>query len=230
MANEDLEPGARIEAERRLNALERDLEAQMHASRERARASRYHKIKFFERQKIHRKVRQLKRALENAPESKHKKLHRKLKDARVLLNYVLYFPKDARYVALYAGSEDGEPVVPSIDSHSRADRVAAEFARDVRKLMKRGELSSEPEVELGERERLSRQRGTKRARDQHDGPREGHDDAHDEAHEDDYHDDEDHDDDGIESDEDDGENVSSTSAAPEPTRKSNIKDDDFFAI
>lgn len=89
LLSKDLEPGKRIEAERRLNALERDLEAQLHAGKERNFALRYHKVKFFERQKVHRRIRQLKKALQFMPENKQKTARAQLHEARVMLNYVM---------------------------------------------------------------------------------------------------------------------------------------------
>ena len=89
LLSRDLEPGKRIEAERRLNALMRDLEAQLHAGKERTLASRYHKVKFFERQKIHRRIRQLNKALQTMPENKQKTARAQLHEARVMLNYIM---------------------------------------------------------------------------------------------------------------------------------------------
>ena len=164
LAKESLAPGVRIEAERRLAALERDLHAQQHAAKERNLASRYHKIKFFERQKLHRRIRQLRRALHGDVKEKHAKRARKqLHEARTLLNYVLHFPKDQRYVALYAGAH-AEPVPPSSDAADKTHRRAAEFLDEVRAAMKRGDMSLEPDLELAEREARQRVERLQRAK------------------------------------------------------------------
>lgn len=59
-------------------------------------------------------------------------------------------------------------MLPKADAPDRAQRKAAEYLAHVRKQIKRGELSAEPEVELEAREEASRQvrrsSGTKRAR------------------------------------------------------------------
>lgn len=47
LTQDTITPGARIEAERRLKALERELAERLQANRERTFASRYHKVKFF---------------------------------------------------------------------------------------------------------------------------------------------------------------------------------------
>ena len=65
------------------------------------------------------------------------------------------FPADQRYVALFAEG-NSDPVAPSADAPDRAHRNAAEFLSSVRKAVKKGELSAEPEVELEEREAQSR--------------------------------------------------------------------------
>lgn len=77
------------------------------------------------------------------------------------------FPHDQRYVALFAqGNHD--PVLPKSDASDRAQQKAAAYLAHVRKQVKRGELSHEPEVELEAREEASRQArrtsGTKRTR------------------------------------------------------------------
>ncbi|WFC95890.1 18S rRNA maturation protein [Malassezia brasiliensis] len=164
LARDSITPGTRIEAERRLVALQRELEEKEKAGKERNLAIRYHKVKFFERQKIHRRVRQLRREVEKDP--KKKAMRAALYEARVLLHYVMTFPHDQRYVALFAqGNHD--PVLPKVDAPDRAQQKAAEYLAHVRKQMKRGELSAEPEVELEAREEASRQarrtNGTKRS-------------------------------------------------------------------
>ncbi|WFD44290.1 18S rRNA maturation protein [Malassezia psittaci] len=163
LAKDTLAPGARIEAERRLKALERELEEKQLAEKERSRANRYHKVKFFERQKIHRKIRKLKRSLEEDPNDKV--LRSELAESRVFLHYVMTFPQDQRYVALFA-DKTSEPKAPDADAPDRAHQKAAEFLKSVRKAVKKGILSKEPEVHLEEREQASRQKlinkGTKR--------------------------------------------------------------------
>ena len=229
LAKESIAPGVRIEAERRLAALERDLHAQQHAAKERNLASRYHKIKFFERQKLHRRIRQLRRALHEDVKEKHAKRARKqLHEARTLLNYVLHFPKDQRYVALYAGAH-AEPVPPSGDAADKTHRRAAEFLDEVRAAMKRGDMSLEPDLELAEREarqRAERLQRAKTAKPKRSGPSgvERHEDEvegeaeDDEADGVDGEDDED-DEDDEEADVDEDEDEDTKDAAPAKRQK-----------
>ena len=99
-----------MDTERRIKALEAELEQTEVAQKERDLAVRYHKIKFFggsavfaalyirssvslhlfaERQKVTRKLNQTKKAKELAKESEKKKLEEELLRYRVDLNYIL---------------------------------------------------------------------------------------------------------------------------------------------
>jgi len=96
-----------VETERRLKALEAELQQAELARKERAFALRYHKIKFFgtfirllplqkyfnasaERQKVTRKLKQVKKGMETAANATFmKKLSSELDTLRVDLNYIL---------------------------------------------------------------------------------------------------------------------------------------------
>lgn len=105
---EGLGADVRIEAERKLKALEADLVVAERANKERALATRYHKVKFFgtyctsylfwrilkrgsDRQKLLRKIRQTKKQLHDEKTSSkvRKALKAELSDLRVDLNYVM---------------------------------------------------------------------------------------------------------------------------------------------
>lgn len=95
-----------METERRLKALELELQQAELAKKERGFALRYHKIKFFgaflqplfrkvfmwfpERQKVTRKLKQVKKGLESESNAASEiKLSSELDDLRVDLNYIL---------------------------------------------------------------------------------------------------------------------------------------------
>lgn len=235
LAKESIEPGTRIEAERRLRAMELELEESMQSNKERHFATRYHKVKFFERQKLMRRLRQLRRE----PESRQ--VRAQLFEHRVFLNYVLHFPADRRYVSLFAGNK--EPVAPSADAPDRAHQKAAEFFKHVRKSMKRGTMAAEPDRDLHHREeqhRRTRAQHVKRSEvEEVDGDGDGDDDGDDdddehddEADDDDDDDGDDDDDDGGDDDDDDGDDDDGDDeemhdrADPPP---SSVANDDFFA-
>ncbi|KAG8733245.1 18S rRNA maturation protein [Ceratobasidium sp. 423] len=142
LAKDDLAADVRIESERRLKSLETDLAKAEIRKKERTMAVRYHKIKFFDKRKVTRKIGQVKRALE-APEldkKERKKLQKELLSHRVDLNYILNYPKLEKYVALYPSSES---------SDDQTDKLREERRHLVRQAMERGEMDAEPEIQSG---------------------------------------------------------------------------------
>lgn len=111
-----------------------------------------------------------------------------------------HFPADRRYVALFAGGKNAEP--PAADAADRAQRDAAAFLRTVRKAMKHGEMSAEPEVDLERREAQNRVARRGRVPERAAGRVSGADKGH---HEGDFEEVDDEDDEEDEDDEDDGD-------------------------
>lgn len=79
----NLAQDVRQEAERRLISLEADLAKREESEKERKNADRYHKVRFFERQKLVRQIKKIKKGKGTANDDEE------LKEKRVLLNYVL---------------------------------------------------------------------------------------------------------------------------------------------
>ncbi|KOS14268.1 rrna-processing protein efg1 [Malassezia pachydermatis] len=119
LSKDSITPGARIEAERRLLAIERELEERAQSNKERTLAARYHKVKFFERQKLVRRIKQLLRSIDASENTKS--LRAELYESRVFLNYVL------RYVALFGDRGAKKPIAPGANASDRAQKQAAEF-------------------------------------------------------------------------------------------------------
>ncbi|KAJ7478608.1 hypothetical protein B0H11DRAFT_1279280 [Mycena galericulata] len=143
LAKDNLAADVRVETERRLKALEADLEVAELGKKERALAVRYHKVKFFERQKVVRKLIQTKRKLstEDSPQ-----LQSTLHELRVDLNYILHYPKTKKYISLFPPElRKGEAQEPS------ADAGRDEVRTWIRSRMDNGELSAEPELHLDSR-------------------------------------------------------------------------------
>ncbi|KAI0302448.1 hypothetical protein B0F90DRAFT_219180 [Multifurca ochricompacta] len=101
LAKEGLPADVRVETERKLKALETDLAGAERAKKERALATRYHKVKFFDRQRLLRKIKQTQRRLaDKETSSKAKKaLQVELFELRVDLNY--NYPKLEKYISLF---------------------------------------------------------------------------------------------------------------------------------
>lgn len=174
LAKDNLAPGTRIEAERRLKSLESDLELSSRKNVEKSRASRYHRVKFVERQKLVRRIARCKRNLarldkpdaeeaaddsdsDSEGESEGTQLSKgelldQLKWLRQLLQYVVQYPADLRYVALFPNAEEG-PVAPNAKEEDKSRKKAYEHLERVKKAIKDGELGQEPEVELSSKDR-----------------------------------------------------------------------------
>lgn len=161
LAKDNLAADVRVETERRLKALEADLAKAERVRKEKALAQRYHHIKFFERQKVTRKLNKTKRELEACTDKKEKKkLEKALFELRVDLNYILHYPKLKKYISLFppevrqkSHDEKGKSKASDEQTEEQAqEKAATDLERDeirsqIREAMEKGELSSEPEVE-----------------------------------------------------------------------------------
>ena len=162
LAKDNLAADVRVATERRLKSLEADLAKAEQARLERTMATRYHKIKFFERQKVSRKLNQTKRKLasEDVGAKERKELEARLAELRVDLNYILHYPKTKKYISLFppevrqakAGQSAAEAAREAKEK-SDTDKQREEIRAWMRKQMDAGELSWEPEVELEKAER-----------------------------------------------------------------------------
>ncbi|KAJ7578622.1 hypothetical protein C8J56DRAFT_352912 [Mycena floridula] len=149
LAKDTIAADVRVETERRLKALESELAQAELNRKERAFATRYHKVKFFERQKVVRKISQTKRALSTATGSEQKTLEIALFELRVDLNYILHYPKLKKYISLFPPGEESQP------PDSKTDAERQEVRQGIMEQMKAGHLSSEPELHIEDRPRNS---------------------------------------------------------------------------
>ncbi|KAG2127226.1 hypothetical protein DEU56DRAFT_820810 [Suillus clintonianus] len=145
LAKENLAADVRVETERRLKALEADLARAETSKKERTYAMKYHKVKFFERQKLVRRIKQVKRDLTSGQETKKEKLEGELEGLRVDLNYVLHYPRTKKYISLFPPEKrQGDAVSTTPDDSDQRITVRAL----IRDQMQRGEISKQPENEL----------------------------------------------------------------------------------
>ncbi|EPQ55407.1 hypothetical protein GLOTRDRAFT_116299 [Gloeophyllum trabeum ATCC 11539] len=162
LAKDNLAADVRVETERRLRALEADLEAAERARKERALAVRYHKVKFFERQKVVRKIAQTKKKLarDGLRGSERKELEGALAELRVDLNYILHYPRLEKYISLFPPEVRLGEVPPPEQAKEKAktDKRRAELRARIRREMEAGELGGEPELEKGGRARSDHER------------------------------------------------------------------------
>lgn len=106
-----LPPGVRIEKERALVGYRQDLDAALKSKRRQQMIEKYHKVRFFERQKATRHLKQVRARYEEAePDSEpSRSLQKKAHEAEVDLNYALFYPLDEKYISLFPKSSSKEP-------------------------------------------------------------------------------------------------------------------------
>ncbi|OXG26364.1 rRNA-processing protein EFG1 [Cryptococcus neoformans Bt120] len=173
LAKENLEPGLRVSTQRRLTSLEADLAAAERREVEKKNGAKYHKVKFFERQKLVRLIKRFKRKLSDSETSSRKrsKHEEELLDARIMLNYVLHYPNTQKYISLFPSNpdqtEDGDDdddsskpklklpsllhPVPSTEDCEKMDKPTKrryDLLLETKRLMEEGKLKSEPETDL----------------------------------------------------------------------------------
>ncbi|KAI5981304.1 hypothetical protein EDC04DRAFT_2594545 [Pisolithus marmoratus] len=144
LSKETLAADVRVETQRRIRVLEADLVNAQNARKLRAMASRYHKVKFFERQKVTRKIKQVKRNLETAVGEEKARLELTLSDLRVGMNYILHYPPSKKYISLFppeARQFNTSQTTISLDDGDERSKIL----KLIRSQMERGELSLEPD-------------------------------------------------------------------------------------
>ncbi|KAL6779623.1 hypothetical protein ACKKBG_A13055 [Auxenochlorella protothecoides x Auxenochlorella symbiontica] len=117
----EVDPKLRARQEKKLEELRAAAAAHSREELERKYAVRYHKVKFFERVKLERRLRQLEQQLAAAGGAGEAAtaLTAQLEQARRDLQYVLHFPKGEKYVS----------VLKDPETEADAARVQAERAR-----------------------------------------------------------------------------------------------------
>lgn len=109
MLRKNLPPEIREVQEKKLEGLKKQQDIHTRLAVERKIFLRYRKIKFFERRKIERRIRRLEKLQRatsgQAQDAENSVQLSKLKED---LEYVRFFPKTEKYVALFTGSDDSE--------------------------------------------------------------------------------------------------------------------------
>ncbi|ORY25952.1 hypothetical protein BCR39DRAFT_542702 [Naematelia encephala] len=177
LAKDTLDPGLRVQTERRLKSLEADLARAERRGVEKKNGEKYHMVKFFERQKLVRLIKRLGRQSDTLSE---------LEKARVMLNYVLNYPNERKYISLFPSTSSTEPstkpsltlpnLLPNSDQPDpdltvlgKGEKRRMEMLLRVRNMMRDGTLPAQPEKDLqdrdgqGDGEREARNRGARTA-------------------------------------------------------------------
>jgi len=149
LAKDNLAADVRVGTERRIKSLEADLAKAELAKKERTLAVRYHKVKFFERQKVVRKLKQAKKNLASvsANDPRKKEIESSIFELRLDLNYILHYPKTKKYISLFPPEvRQGGSNSASKLTERETDRAREEVRSWIRGQMQKGELSQEPET------------------------------------------------------------------------------------
>ncbi|GIZ39541.1 hypothetical protein CKM354_000292200 [Cercospora kikuchii] len=89
----------RAEKERALRTAEQDLAREQYAKKRNDIIARWHKIRFFDRQKAERRLKKARKALRD--DEDNEELREKVKERENEVNYAMYYPLDQDYVPLF---------------------------------------------------------------------------------------------------------------------------------
>lgn len=146
LLKDTLPADVRVDKERALAAQKAELRSILHNRRTQERAKKYHMLRFFERKKAVRRLKQAVRAVaeaEKAGEKKDiKKAKRVLHHAQIDVAYVYMFPKADKYIALFPHAPTDEQLKD--DNVKRGLQITnekrLEFKRHVEALIDAGTL------------------------------------------------------------------------------------------
>ncbi|RLV93526.1 hypothetical protein JA1_002273 [Spathaspora sp. JA1] len=146
--NSNLPADKRIEYDRALKALHVELgNAQMQIKAKEI-AKKYHMVRFFEKKKAIRKLKQLRKQFEEATKTEVrkdiKKARKAVKQGEIDVAYVVMFPKTEKYISLYPNPKENDEVDSksrnAILGAKRTQERRAQFRKEVEKLMEDGKL------------------------------------------------------------------------------------------
>ncbi|KAK9723051.1 18S rRNA maturation protein [Basidiobolus ranarum] len=103
----------RVNAERKLKAIQLQLDELQLTEKEKKLTTKYRMIKFFERQKVTRKIKQCEKKLseEDLKTKERKAIEKELKEHQVNLNYILHYPRLDKYISLFPKENGDDPEV-----------------------------------------------------------------------------------------------------------------------
>ncbi|KAL7937653.1 hypothetical protein V8C35DRAFT_293115 [Trichoderma chlorosporum] len=124
--NQDMPANVRIDLERELASQKQIMLDKAYKKKRSTMISKYHMVRFFERKKASRLVKQLKRQLEQETDAdKTEKLRHDLHIAEVDEAYTLYFPHLETYVGLYSSAAKKTADEEETEESKRAAAKAA---------------------------------------------------------------------------------------------------------
>lgn len=141
-----LDPGAVTALEQRLEILNRTLDGNKLSEKTRKNAVRYHKVRFFERVKLERRIQKLEHESKyDSSASEVAARTAQLAQLRDDLQYVLHFPKEEKYVSIIQKLEDPEAAAAVVAQLTRLKAIVHSRLRDAALLADADEGASLPQ-------------------------------------------------------------------------------------
>lgn len=143
--NDKLPADKKIEYERALKGLKVELQNSQNVLKAKHNATKYHMVRFFEKKKAIRKLKQLRKAYEDVQKTEVrkdiKKARKQLKHGEIDLMYVMLFPKSEKYISLYPSANDEDLSDPNVKIGLRKTEARRlEFRKEVEKMMEEGKV------------------------------------------------------------------------------------------
>lgn len=146
--NDKLPADKRVEYDRALKALKVELQNTQVQLKAKEIGKKYHMVRFFEKKKAIRKLKQLRKQFEEVNQTgirkDIKKIRKQLRHGEVDLAYVILFPKTEKYISLYPNAKENDEVDMSNPKAKLGARKTEErrkqIRKEVEKLMEDGKL------------------------------------------------------------------------------------------
>lgn len=147
LRRDNLPANVRVDNERALKALQVQLGNVEQETKTKKVARKYHMVRFFERKKAIRQLKQAKKAYEDAKITNDRKVTKKartvLKHKEIDVAYTFMYPKEQKYISLFPNpkDEDDKTLTANVKRGMHlTEQKRIEFRKHVEGLMKDGKL------------------------------------------------------------------------------------------
>jgi hypothetical protein len=129
--NDGMPATVRVEKERALQTAQHELQQAEKAKKRSEMIGKYHKIRFFDRQKATKRLKRAQKDLQafEGDYMKREGLEQAVEDAKVDVKYAQYFPLDQPYVSLFPRRSENDDE-EEVDSERKGDSVIRQKIRD----------------------------------------------------------------------------------------------------
>ncbi|CAB4377521.1 unnamed protein product [Rhizophagus irregularis] len=136
--NEKLSAKGQVSLERHLKACKLLLVERMAENKEKNMTSKYRMVKHFDRKKVERAIKKVQKQLNETRTFREKtELEKKLYELQIDFNYILYYPKNLKYLALHPTSGGDDEKMISKRNEIRQIIKGAMQSNDLESLNKR---------------------------------------------------------------------------------------------